>query len=131
MYGKRRFIDYTLVRMLPAAWLMATIWWLSDRSDFPQPPGLTTEIWSILAHLGLYGLLGLLIYWALDLNTRLLNRERIFYAVAIATAYGVLDEFHQHFVPGRNFSVMDMMVNLVGAMLAVWYIPKIIDKYTI
>lgn len=131
MHGKRTFTDLPVVRMLPAAWLMATIWWLSDRSGYPKPPGFTMEFWSIVAHLGLYALLGLFVWWALGMNSRLLNIERTWYAIGIATAYGVLDEIHQHFVPERHFSILDMVVNFIGAALAVFIIPKIINKYTI
>ena len=41
-------------------------------------------------------------------------------AVAITTAYGVLDEFHQLFVPGRTFSYSDMELDFLGAGLIVF-----------
>lgn len=131
MYGKRTFSDLAIVRMLPAAWIMATIWWLSDRETLPKPPGLTYEFWSILAHIGVFGLLGLAVWWALGMNTRLLNRERNVYAIAITTAYGVLDEIHQYFVPGRKADPLDVLADFVGALVCVLVIPKIVDRYTI
>lgn len=36
----------------------------------------------------------------------------------VATAYGVLDEWHQFYVPGREASVTDMLMNAAGAALA-------------
>lgn len=40
-------------------------------------------------------------------------------AILLATAYGVSDEFHQSFVPGRTPDVHDVMADAIGAGLAV------------
>jgi VanZ family protein len=40
-------------------------------------------------------------------------------AVVGAALYGVTDEFHQSFVPGRDASVFDLIVNTIGATVAV------------
>lgn len=125
MEQRRTFIDTAFARIIPAAVVMSTIWWLSDRQSLPQPPGLSMQVWSVLAHLGLFGLLGLTIWWALGLNSRLLDRERSWYAIGIATAYGLLDEYHQSFVPGRDPSAMDVLVDFIGALLAVLVIPRL------
>ncbi|HCU25939.1 MAG TPA: hypothetical protein DF383_13055 [Deltaproteobacteria bacterium] len=36
---------------------------------------------------------------------------------SFALLLGILDEFHQYFVPGRNASVFDAMADAVGAVL--------------
>lgn len=36
---------------------------------------------------------------------------------AIASAYGVFDEIHQYFVPGRSMEFSDMLINSVGAFI--------------
>jgi len=38
--------------------------------------------------------------------------------VLISVVYGMLDEFHQYFVPGRHFSIFDMMLDSTGILLA-------------
>jgi len=38
---------------------------------------------------------------------------------AFSTFYGVLDEFHQYFVPTRYCTVFDMLVNIVGSIAGV------------
>lgn len=126
----RTWTDWPVIRILPAAWCMATIWWLSDRSTLPKPPGFSFEVWSILGHMSMFGLLGLAIWWALGMNSRLFNRERAWYAIGITTLYGVLDEFHQSFVPGRDPNILDVLVDFTGAALAVLIIPRIIDRFT-
>lgn len=116
-------------RIVPAAWVMATIWWLSDRSTLPKPFGLTSEIWSYLGHIGMFGLLGITIWYALGMNTRLLDRERTWYAIGITTAYGALDEYHQSFVPGRDPSVLDVLADFAGATIAVLLIPRLYRRF--
>jgi hypothetical protein len=41
-------------------------------------------------------------------------------ACAIASAYGVFDEWHQSFVPGRYASLTDVVLNVLGALLGIW-----------
>lgn len=129
MDQQRTFLDTAFARIMPAAWVMSTIWWLSDRETLPKPPGLTMEIWSYLGHMGMFGLLGLAIWFALGMNSRMLDRERNLYAIAIATAYGVLDEFHQSFVPGRDPSAWDVLADFAGAALAVLIIPRLHRRF--
>jgi len=70
------------------------------------------------AHLLAFFVLGFCITSALK---RLLkNRWLVFWlSWGIATIYGVLDEVHQYFVPGRIFLVLDMVINATGALLGV------------
>lgn len=130
MEQHRTLADWPLVRILPAAWCMATIWWLSDRSTVPSLPGLSQMAWSYIGHMGMFGLLAMCIWWALGMNNRLLNRERTWYAIGIATAYGVLDEYHQSFVPGRDTSSLDVLADFIGATLAVMIIPRVFNRFT-
>ena len=45
---------------------------------------------------------------------------RAFAACSIASAYGVFDEWHQSFVPGRYASLTDVILNVAGAVLGIW-----------
>jgi VanZ family protein len=47
-------------------------------------------------------------------------------AMILVTVYGVLDEFHQHFVPGRSPDIYDVMSDAAGAMLGVWLLYRFI-----
>lgn len=48
------------------------------------------------------------------------NKKILFWlSWGISSVYGVLDEIHQYFVPNRVFSVMDMIINALGALTAV------------
>ncbi len=38
-------------------------------------------------------------------------------SVLIASIYGVLDEFHQRFVPGRSPEIFDIFSDIIGSLL--------------
>lgn len=126
---RRSITDWPLARILPAGWAMATIWWLSDREALPTPPGFGPLVWSIFGHFVMFGLLGLSVWWALGMNNRLLNRERAWYAIGVATLYGVIDEYHQRFVSGRQADVLDVLTDFVGAAVFVLIIPRLYEKW--
>ena len=42
---------------------------------------------------------------------------RVLACIGITTAYGLFDEFHQLFVPGRYASLTDILLNLVGVAM--------------
>ena len=71
-----------------------------------------------LLHLLEYGILGFLIARACKHSTSSVLRLnfRIF-AVLIAFAYGISDELHQYFVPGRKLEALDMLADGAGAFL--------------
>jgi VanZ family protein len=72
----------------------------------------------VLAHLGTYALLaGLLLYALAGLR-----RPPAVHAVAawaLAVLYGISDEFHQSFVPGRTGRLDDVVTDAIGATVGV------------
>jgi VanZ family protein len=104
-------------RLVPALTWMVVIFLLSSREGFPQPPGFSAATLSVAAHLILFGILGLLILFALCGQGPVTLRAVVI-AVALTTLYGVFDEIHQAFVPGRQPSIFDIVVDMLGAMLA-------------
>ncbi len=68
---------------------------------------------SIQGHLFEYTVFGLLLYRALRLNCG--RGVALAIAIAIASAYGVTDEFHQSFVPLRTPDPADWMLDTLGA----------------
>jgi VanZ family protein len=96
------------------AW-MGVIFFLSAQSKLPDlTPGLP-GLEEIGGHLTAYGMLAALLWWALQ-GTGV--RYPATWALVLAVLYGVTDEFHQSFVPGRDMSVSDLMVDLIGASAA-------------
>jgi VanZ family protein len=100
----------------PVLGYMAAIFGTSSLSNVPSPPaGLTDKH----VHLLLYaGLTAVTLRALAHGSWRRLTLGASAGAALIATAYGVLDECHQLFVPGRSFEVLDMVANGIGALLA-------------
>ena len=64
-----------------------------------------------LAHATEFAVLGFLLL-------RALGREQP--ALALGIAYAITDELHQHFVPGRLASPLDVLVDAVGVTIGVF-----------
>lgn len=77
-----------------------------------------------LVHAAVFGILALFLYLATE-NPRL--------AVILTALYGMADEFHQHFVPGRQTDIFDWLADTLGAIVVVlimekWLKPKISQR---
>lgn len=66
-------------------------------------------------HIGLYGVLALLLAWTLDVIES--RTYRFLVAFIIAVAFGMVMEWYQTRVPGRFGTVVDVALNAVGAAL--------------
>ena len=72
-----------------------------------------------------YAALVYLIIRALEQGFRMYGWIMIIVGIALGILYGVSDEIHQLFVPGRYFSYWDMVADSVGAALGGWIYLKI------
>jgi VanZ family protein len=95
---------------LPAAAWMAVIFAASSRPLPPQAEAVPDWFSHGLA----WGLLAFLVARALE-PTRLPRQVGITLAVAIG--YGVIDEIHQSFVPGRVSDPLDVLKDAIGSLL--------------
>ncbi len=68
-------------------------------------------------HAATFFILGLLVYNALEPITTV-QWKRIFIVVVGVSIYGILDEFHQTFVPGRTVDARDAAADALGGLLA-------------
>jgi len=97
--------------VLAVAW-MGLIFGLSSVHGSDVPGDFST-----LAHFGVYAVLGGLYLYALPRGIRPWHAAAL--AVLLASLYGITDEFHQSFVPGRVPDVADWLVDTAGALVAV------------
>jgi len=107
--GALRVIAY----LAAVAW-MGVIFILSSVPG-SQIPGR----WGPLGHFGEYAILGALLLVALGLPKHAIA------AAALASVYGVTDEIHQLFVPGRHADPVDWLVDTLGAIAGVYVITRI------
>lgn len=72
-----------------------------------------------LLHLAEYFVLGYLLMRVFSTSAvPSIARRAVPLAVIIGAAYGLSDEVHQYFVPGRNADVMDFLFDAAGVTLA-------------
>jgi VanZ family protein len=95
---------------LPVAAWAALIFVLSSIPSLSTGLGTWDLVLRKAAHVTEYAILGALLMRAL---------ERPALATALAIAYAATDELHQHFVPGRAGTLVDVAVDAVGVVLGV------------
>jgi VanZ family protein len=98
---------------VPVAAYAAAIFALSSIPGRSFPAGQPVWDWDKLAHALLFAGLGALVYRAAVGPP---PAARWFAAVSIAASWGVLDELHQRFTPGRSSDGWDALADLVGAV---------------
>lgn len=112
-----RTASHVLWRWGPALALMLLVFVVSSMPEPPSAPGGMSDTG---AHGLAYGLLGALVLRALaDARWSGVTLGRAAAAVLIATVYGVTDELHQWFVPGRVADVRDLTADAAGALVGV------------
>lgn len=102
-----------LVRVLPPVLWASLIFYLSSIPSLKTPFGFWDYFFRKAAHFGVYFILALLITPNFEKGG-----SRWLYSALIASVYGILDEYHQSFVPGRFMTVSDMLLNASGAFTA-------------
>src|SRR5687767_2501990 len=108
-----------VVQILPALTWMAIIFVLSSRPTTPDARVLGKEPAAILGHLFMYSVLASLLLFALARGRQPISNGLYVLSVALAVGYGVSDEIHQSFVPGRESSLFDVGIDAIGAAIAV------------
>lgn len=124
-------VPFAIRITLPFA-IMAVLWFSSSRK--PGGPALSVA-WSFVhnsAHVvAFFGLAGawLLALLARDRSAPVPERRIVraraatfVAALSLAIGYGIVDELHQSYVPGRDSSVYDVVSDACGAVLAALFV---------
>lgn len=97
-------------KWLPAVVVCLIIFGLSSiHGDTIKAAGYGHESYNIRAHLILYGALYVAFYKA---------TKSYLLSFVMAFFYGVSDEFHQTFVPGRAWQSFDLIIDSLGAFIS-------------
>jgi VanZ family protein len=104
------------------AWVMVVVWvgFVEVLTSLPGSALPTVAVpfridW--VAHFCLYGVLGLLLARAARVSGWAWQRLAL---VALAiSAFGVLDELHQLWIPGRDAEVMDWLMDTTGSVTGI------------
>jgi hypothetical protein len=85
-------------------------------------------IFRFCAHLGVFGVLGVLVYAAL-MRAFIFSWRKFLTALCCTFFFGISDEIHQSFVPGRYARVQDVVTDTVGAAIAIGAITSLRRKW--
>ena len=96
---------------------MALIFFMSS---LPTPPDIPGGLSDVSVHALVYAVLGVLVLRAVA-NARWsgVAMRMAGWAFVITVMYGISDEFHQRFVPGRIAEVRDLAADVVGAFIGI------------
>lgn len=113
---EKSFWRYQLKYWLPVYLYLILIFYLSSQSVIPASATLAERFYirPYLQHVLIYTGLALTIHRATNYSKNNSN----FLVVFSTTLYGLTDEIHQHFVPGRTFELLDIGMDFLGAVLA-------------
>lgn len=96
---------------IPALFIFATSFYLSSQETIEQMPSFFGA--DKIVHFICFGGLTFWVCFAL----RIRKFSRIWIPVLIVSVYGILDEIHQSFTPGRSCSIFDWMADTSGAFM--------------
>jgi len=105
-------------------WKIITLFYMGCLLAYSLKPGANfgtassiKQVAFNLAHVPAYALLTLLLVYSLDLKT--LN-----WAFMVSVSYGIFNEFVQSFSPGRAVSIFDILLNVLGCWLFLYFLKK-------
>jgi VanZ family protein len=103
-------------RKLPAVLIAVFIWFLSSQSILPKPKGIFgfDKLQHLLAFAVFTGAVCLWVPWE-----KWKSRSRFFILItaSLGSVYGIVDEVHQYFVPGRDCNVWDWIADTLGSVI--------------
>ncbi len=110
-----------LLRLFPFIYMVA-IWIMSSMPDNAVVE-LPDSKWDAnikeSLHLIEFGILYVLLVFAL-LTFKGLTTKRNIILIIIASLYGIIDEIHQSFVPYRSATMIDVIKDITGVLVASW-----------
>lgn len=83
-----------------------------------SPPQLGFEYQDKLYHFIEYSIFSVLLFFALLNSQRdFLRKNVLLISLLIGASFGILDELHQKFIPGRQADILDFTADFVGVAL--------------
>ena len=114
MKNLRSFFWY----QLPAI-IFAVVIFVQSSIPYFSPPSFGFSFQDKIIHVAVFGILGFLATRAFYYNSNeTLKKYAILIGIIISLFYGISDEIHQSFVPGRYPEVGDVIADFVGIILA-------------
>jgi len=110
-----------------AYWLPTLIWMTVIFSFSAQPTlhaspvGWQDFIIKKSAHVTEYFILALLFDYSLRHTTHFSRLKRLIFTLLFIAAYATSDELHQHFTPSRDGRVRDVLIDVFGGCIGIFF----------
>ena len=104
------------------AWMGIIFWSSSQPQPIDLPESWLEELVGKAGHVIGYAGLGLL--WRRALAAHQLTSKPQMLAFVLTVLYAISDEYHQTFVPGRNGTPVDVLIDAAGAGLGLWLLHR-------
>jgi VanZ family protein len=102
-----------LLKWLPALLIFMISFYLSSQPTIPQIPSFPFA--DKIVHFICFG--GLAFWVSFGCNLAGKSKKEIILPTIIVSLYGILDEIHQSFTPGRSSTVSDWIADTLGGLL--------------
>lgn len=103
----------------------AFIYWLSSKPSLPTPSLFPHQ--DKVFHMGAYFIMGTLA-WRLFRTFSSKTTIIMICSVLFCLFFGVTDEWHQSFVPGRDADFLDLVADTMGGLIAMVFISLVNKK---
>ncbi len=103
----------------PAIFWMTAIFIQSSISKL-HVPDMGFKLQDKFAHAVEYAILAFLLLRAFEnLKCAKVRNRYLYYSLFVGVFYGILDEIHQYFVPGRSADIFDVAADILGVVCVV------------
>jgi len=113
--------------LLAAICWAGLIYFLSDQPGMDVIPLFPGQ--DKIFHAIVFGVLGFLVLGAMHARARGYSPAQVWTAVVLTAFYGMLDEFHQTFVPGRTADTWDVVADVSGGMLGIYVLYALTRRH--
>lgn len=128
---RRRPLIYYWLPLI--AWMGLIFWFSAQPHPIDLPESLLQKLVAKGGHMIGYAGLGLLWQRALAASRAAPGHRTLAPAFFLTVLYAISDEYHQTFVPTRNGTPIDVLIDAAGAALGLWLWrrrQKSLDKNT-
>jgi len=120
--------------VLRLLFLLLTLAWASVIYYLSSQPGTNTPmlfpLQDKLLHAIVFAILGFLGMGALKADVDGYHPWQSWTIAGLVTVYGILDELHQRFVPGRTMDGFDVLADVAGGLLGIWVMYSLVKGFS-
>ena len=99
----------------PALFIITCSWILSSKEQLENMPKFFGA--DKIIHCICFACLAFWIHFALKKHKEFPSKKSTYFSILITSVYGVIDEIHQSFTPGRFSSFFDWIFDFIGAVI--------------